>query len=786
MSNASISLLQFLSSANQQYAEQLTHELREATRVFHSLNDCIGAILQPLLNSIDQIFQEKASVKDGDFSKEVNNLARDFFKVNSEVLSSREIGDEARYRFTSAAQHLANSFMPPRNSSLEEGHFLPANLLTVYAIFNHFNEMYNDLFSDGSERSFAYRYQFLNHKKEVNDLLEHATRLDLSDSDIQSLKEIIIARVRDPCLESFLNIANDIRSFMLSKNKFAETQPSDLPLDQAVDIVDSSFPGFRQYLDKKLTELDAHDLSDNILRIGAQLIISLNRDDLETSFNAFSNLVSRSSDSTTLDVDLSEISKLFARKPQPSASLVKNSLLNLISQRYLKDIFSDDYGEDRIGGGFAYFGKETRKKEVDLYRLNSPHYSSDSYPSEAELRLRLYQEAPWLRSGMLQAFNTHNGFHSLEFDAKGRKGKLPLLLRFAKDFSVKTPKLIHGDNREAFPGRGLTIEGINLKDIFQIGSDVELKYYFSNFQQQLTFKAFSLAASTQFSFMRGAIVLSNPYLKLPNNDGEDIPYSYLVYNDHFRGGSIAAGLLVPTESIQTNIENSSYLFDEDLVGKVPADVEDVNGYDFHVSHLAQNAKQLNAKIYDITNQQNAISPHVNIVSVNENLETSFNDVATTNLVYGSGFKPYQDLLKLFRLGYAEYKQTERVASDSGEEQDLMVNEILDIHTRAQNGEIKRDDCPIFLLQDVLDWMNPNIRPVEIDTYDLSLKLDKQDAGKVSPKELQNFWESRVIPILYDTDTDASTGEQILVSRYVEPRLVNRKTLKEGVSYDIAT
>ncbi len=158
-----------------------------------------------------------------------------------------------------------------------------------------------------------------------------------------------------------------------------------------------------------------------------------------------------------------------------------------------------------------------------------------------------------------RAYDEHYGFGSLTYEAQRLPSKEPPLISQYATELARSQWVINCSDIHAFPGKGYMFERLDPKKIFvhdegarRQGRDPLHRYkeawgYLS--------EAIDDLSMARFVFTRGFMALSVPD---PKRYGFlDRPYSYLVFNEHFRGQTTGIALLLPTDLLFAEIGSAA-------------------------------------------------------------------------------------------------------------------------------------------------------------------------------------------------------------------------------------
>jgi hypothetical protein len=198
------------------------------------------------------------------------------------------------------------------------------------------------------------------------------------------------------------------------------------------------------------------------------------------------------------------------------------------------------------------------------FRRGSPEHTRASKESQAILRA---------------SFNGHYGFGALANDAKGWKNSI--LARFGRDISCSELQAPYCKDGNAFPGMGYVITGLN-DDFLRIPDperNMDGDQAYDDFVSHYPFLA-SVADdidSTQFALLRGMVVVTNTKNQycLPDYAGNKIPYSLVIYNDHFHNNGYDIAFLVPSKILVEKIKPSLFsVYDTEPPQEIPTDINE--------------------------------------------------------------------------------------------------------------------------------------------------------------------------------------------------------------------
>lgn len=250
-----------------------------------------------------------------------------------------------------------------------------------------------------------------------------------------------------------------------------------------------------------------------------------------------------------------------------------------------------------------YPGTEEHLKRVATW-ISYGGITSDSPPwgENEEGYLKAMNEAVEIA---LKVEDLHRGFlanaydakslpHTEEFEIKGIRGQSISgvvqdnqsndLIEFGKNAFDKVYR-IHSSNPHKYPGSGLLLEGMKPQIAFGFG-DLDLskdseernsyleyiKGLASDFSNAGLFyiDTVNQASKSTFFFTRGFMGVippkEEPFL-LKNHQNQDIPYSLLIFNDHFgekRRGEHDRAFLVPTQIINVILNRSKVIHDSEI------------------------------------------------------------------------------------------------------------------------------------------------------------------------------------------------------------------------------
>ena len=203
-----------------------------------------------------------------------------------------------------------------------------------------------------------------------------------------------------------------------------------------------------------------------------------------------------------------------------------------------------------------------------------------------------------------------HAFSVLMFDSRRPPtGELPLLARFGADACYEIAPL-NASDVNSFPGRGYSLSGLNLEKLFVADPKAKAlkKDPFWVYKELWTDLAddFDAARGTNYTFTRGAIVVSSPNDKsceiTVGKNGEKVHYSYVVFNDHFGGAEgthtgSEGFYLVPTKLIEKKINESKLSYD-DYTGFDPKK-QDLNKSGLNIYDIKKEADKLGLPVLNI-------------------------------------------------------------------------------------------------------------------------------------------------------------------------------------------
>ncbi len=207
---------------------------------------------------------------------------------------------------------------------------------------------------------------------------------------------------------------------------------------------------------------------------------------------------------------------------------------------------------------------------------------------------------------MRASFNAHYGFGALANDAKGWKDSI--LARFGRDVAFQEVQAPRCKDGNAFPGMGYVITGLN-DDFLRIPDPAREMNGDEAYQDFLANYPFLAAvaddiSSTQFTFLRGMVVITNTKDKycLPDRNHQMIPYSLVIYNDHFHNNGYDIAFLVPSKILLDKMKPTLFsIYDTDAPATIPQNINDVP---LDIESLRKEAHDMNASILSLGSSSN--------------------------------------------------------------------------------------------------------------------------------------------------------------------------------------
>ena len=203
-----------------------------------------------------------------------------------------------------------------------------------------------------------------------------------------------------------------------------------------------------------------------------------------------------------------------------------------------------------------------------------------------------------------------HAFSVLMFDSRRPPtGELPLLARFGADACHEISPL-NAKDVNSFPGRGYSLSDLNLEKLFVADPEAKTlkKDPFWMYKEAWPYLSddFDAASGTNYTFTRGAIIVSSPEDKsceiTVGKDGKKVHYSYVVFNDHFGGANgthtgSEGFYLVPTEILERKI-NESKLSYGDYTGFDPKK-KDINDSGLNIYDIKKEAYERGLPVLNI-------------------------------------------------------------------------------------------------------------------------------------------------------------------------------------------
>ncbi len=336
-----------------------------------------------------------------------------------------------------------------------------------------------------------------------------------------------------------------------------------------------------------------------------------------------------------------------------------------------------------------------------------------------------------------KVLDIHHGFGAATYDAR-KSSDAPLMLKFAAQNS-KNLKLLRCNDRHAFPGKGgMQFEGLDLKDYFDFEnlsrsqkSQILESFHWANTED------FEALKNTKFTFSRGMIIVSNPGYAFKLNEesrGENISYSYVLFNDHYHNKSKRRALLVPTKILERKLRKTSLNFSDDFKG-FPAEIKDLSTVNFTRQSLEKAANAVGGEIIDLASINNFSSGELN-----------FNSSLYSNYEIKDLLTNYQKQLDLYRSLYADYKIN---MAYEGNDNPMMLQEAICWHEQGMGQKRSRDNYPILANAKPLEWQEnaSEEKLFMLDTHDFSLKVGNRNFGPIDRSNLLTAWQEYIDPII---------------------------------------
>lgn len=448
------------------------------------------------------------------------------------------------------------------------------------------------------------------------------------------------------------------------------------------------------------------------------------------------------------------LNDLFDAKTEPSYELLKNSINKFRLQAYHNEFLA----EAQFYENGSLYSSLARSR---LIGLNEQRRSEEGLQADlVESRELLYQ---------------HLGFNTLQYDAARASGQSPLLQRFAEDVGSSAPLKIKGDSKR-FPGKGFIMNGIDLYKAFCLGDNdqASLKSYKAAFNNVVSDKAFDLASKLKITTLKGNVILSHANITAAANDtGKELPYSLVIYNNHFRKGSPVEVVLVATSVLDKFIEPASYAAD---AKSSTTETQNISDSDLSIANLVKESKQIGANVYDLLHHSNFVSGISHIAVLNEDLSYSVPSKAISNKISKETRPLYLELMRLFKIAYYHYKSNSKVRNLDPETNklgiqspymDLMAQELLNWHEHYKESEsLDPKDIPILCFTNPLSWSISDIN-IYIDPVDLTFNYrDKPDEAFTKVPIENDNWNYCINPVLYWAGSN----------KFIEPSFISRTTL----------
>ncbi len=396
-----------------------------------------------------------------------------------------------------------------------------------------------------------------------------------------------------------------------------------------------------------------------------------------------------------------------------------------------------------------------------------------------------------------RAYDIYHGFSAFTVETKRPPEKEPALLpRFGSEVA-KRVKYINAKDVTMFPGRGFLISFIQPEKVFTPDTNIkkgEDPYHKYKAAWNWLSDEFNDLQSTHFIFTRGMIVITCASKKkeekysLKDIDDKQIHYSYVILNDHFHNNNLHSAFLVPTKLLDEKLKGTmkegvkvkgAVIEYKDYRGP-SLEHKDVNEIGLTIENLIKEAKQIPANILNIGWGSNVGGGLCNAYPPNSKpyhewewylneTEDAYGHVHKSHMLTGykehmtpeleKGFIPlreahdkiyaltnsYQNLLDLFRISLSYWHKKEPLR---------MLEEAYKYHKGYKEGLIKKEDCPILVSANTLDWWNKPNSLFALDTSDMILSIEDKkipfDSEGIGIIE-ENLWNKLIMPLVENTD-----------------------------------
>lgn len=431
---------------------------------------------------------------------------------------------------------------------------------------------------------------------------------------LDALNDLFVRGIRDDFTVEELDIANSLyrASLHSNKNGLAELIASrgesalelkrsllDLYLkakDKDKEVAESLISNFNSLIPYSLTDVMSDPGSPILYEVNLKPLLPMVRCfEALIDSNNFRNdtvyfLTERFKDSlneTHYPSDLAYNKFISAIKAKGSDAAQLEHQLRLITAH---DILMHNISNTGKAPNWKYFSELFHNGDLP-FRQGTPEYDQCLRESQAIMRA---------------SFNAHYGFGALANDAKGWKDSI--LARFGRDVALQEVQAPRCKDGNAFPGMGYVITGLN-DDFLRIpdparGMDSDEAY--NNFLANYPFLA-AVAddiGSTQFTFLRGMMVVTNTKDKycLPDRDHKMIPYSLVIYNEHFHNNGYDIAFLVPSKILLDKMKPTLFsIYDTDAPATIPQNINDVP---LDIESLRKEAHDMNASILSLGSSSN--------------------------------------------------------------------------------------------------------------------------------------------------------------------------------------